>query len=244
MLKAKRQMRGLDPYKRQLKRWISSLTYDVSVITIAAQHGQVRLPLPMPPDAISNAEITAMLRLWSDGEEQASEDLIRTVYDELSRQARRQLRRERQDHTLDTAALINEAYIKLVDQRSVRWRDRGHFFGLAAELMRRVLVDHARFRQRDKRRDGNDTIALEDLYANAVPVTQAFNVDLIALDDALMRLAARDARQVKIVELRYFAGLDVRQTAEILEISTATVKREWAAAKGWLRYELTRKAHD
>lgn len=201
MLEVKQQMRGLDPCKRQLRRWISSLTYDAGVPIITAQPEQVRLPLPMKPSAISNGEITAMLRLWSDGEEQASEDLIKTVYGELRRQARRQLRRERQDHTLDTAGLINEAYLKLVDQRSVRWRDRGHFFGLAAELMRRVLVDHARARLRDKRRGGNNAIALDDLYPNAVPVTQAFNVDLIALDDALTRLAARDARQVKIVEL-------------------------------------------
>jgi RNA polymerase sigma factor (TIGR02999 family) len=239
MLEEKHQMRRFDPYKRQLRGWISSLTYEKSVPMIAAQPQQVRLSLPM--SNASDVEITAMLRLWSDGEERASEDLIRAVYNELRRQARRQLRHERRDHTLDTAALINEAYLKLVDQRSVRWRDRGHFFGLAAELMRRVLVDHARSRHRDKRGGVDDTIGLEDLYERAVPMTAAFNVDLIALDDALLRLAARDQRQVKIVELRYFAGLDVEQTAEILEISTATVKREWAAAKGWLRYELTRK---
>jgi RNA polymerase sigma-70 factor, ECF subfamily len=183
----------------------------------------------------------AMLRLWSDGAEQASEELIRTVYAELRGQARRQLRRERANHTLDTAALINEAYIKLVDQRSVKWRDRGHFFGLAAELMRRVLVDHARSRHRGKRGGGKEAIALDDVHPAAIPMTQAFDVDIIALDDALVRLAARDPRQVRIVELRYFAGLDVEQTAEVMEISTATVKREWAVAKGWLRHEMTRE---
>ena len=233
-------MRGSIRKKRRLEQWASSLTYNAGKPIIAALHpGATRL---MNSASQSRASITAILRLWSDGEEDASEELIQTVYGELRRQARRQLRGERKNHTLDTAALINEAYLKLVDQRSVYWRDRAHFFGLAAELMRRVLVDHARSRRRDKRGGGNDAIALDDLCAASVPMTEALNVDLIALDDALTRLAARDKRQVRIVELRYFAGLDVEQTAEVLEISTATVKREWAAAKGWLRYELTREA--
>ena len=186
------------------------------------------------------AEVTQLLRKWQAGERDALDRLIPLVYDELHLIATRYMAREWRNGTLQTTVLVNEAYLKLVDQRSVRWRDRSHFFGLAAELMRRVLVDHARTRQRAKRGGKDEAIAIEDLYARSVPISEAFNVDLIALDDALVRLAARDERQVKIVELRFFAGLDVEQTAEILEISTATVKREWAVAKGWLHYELTR----
>lgn len=196
---------------------------------------------PMGSASSSDNKITDMLRAWSDGEDQASEDLIRTVYGELRRQARRQLRRERQNHTLDTAALINEAYLKLVDQRSVKWRDRAHFFGLAAELMRRILVDYARTRNTKKRAGVNDTVALDDVFTPIQPTTAPFNVDLIALDEALHRLAAKDKQQVRIVELRYFAGLDIAETAQALEISPATVKRDWDSAKAWLYYELTRK---
>lgn len=182
-------------------------------------------------------EITAMLRAWSDGDKHASEELIRAVYSELRRQARRQLRRERRDHTLDTASLINEAYLKLVEQRSVCWRDRGHFFALAAELMRRVLVDHARARRRQKRGGPNEILPLDEVRAATEPI----DLDLIALDEALDRLAAIDDQQVKVVELRYFAGLEITETAEVLKISPATVKRDWAAAKAWLKYELTRE---
>jgi len=179
-----------------------------------------------------------MLRAWSDGEQHASDDLIRAVYDELRRQARRQLRRERRDHTLDTAALINEAYLKLIEQRSVRWQDREHFYALAAELMRRVLVDHARARHRQKRGGPNESKPLDDIEVVTVPL----DLDLIALDEALDRLAAIDKQQVKIVELRYFAGLEITETAEVLKISPATVKRDWAAAKAWLKHELTRES--
>jgi len=179
-----------------------------------------------------------MLRAWSDGEQHASDDLIRAVYDELRRQARRQLRRERRDHTLDTAALINEAYLKLIEQRSVRWQDREHFYALAAELMRRVLVDHARARHRQKRGGPNESKPLDDIEVVTVPL----DLDLIALDEALDRLAAIDKQQVKIVELRYFAGLEIAETAEVLKISPATVKRDWAAAKAWLKHELTRES--
>jgi RNA polymerase sigma-70 factor (ECF subfamily) len=193
--------------------------------------------MPMSHASPSRIAITAMLRAWSDGEQHASDDLIRAVYDELRRQARRQLRRERRDHTLDTAALINEAYLKLVEQRSVRWQDRGHFYALAAELMRRVLVDHARARHRRKRGGPNESKPLDNIEVVTVPL----DLDLIALDEALDRLAAIDKQQVKIVELRYFAGLEISETAELLKISPATVKRDWAAAKAWLRHELTRE---
>lgn len=188
----------------------------------------------------SRNQITAMLRAWRNGEQLASDELIRAVYEQLRRQARRQLRRERRDHTLDTAALINEAYLKLVEQRSVEWRDRGHFFALAAELMRRILVDHARAKHRQKRGGQEETVALDDGIGPAVLASAPFNVDLIALDEALQRLELLDQQQVRVVELRYFAGLGIDETASVLNISPATVKREWAAAKAWLRHELTR----
>ena len=180
-----------------------------------------------------------MLRAWSDGEQPVSDELIRAVYDELRRQARRQLRRERRDHTLDTAALINEAYLKLVEQRSVQWQDREHFYAMAAQLMRRVLVDHARARRRQKRGGPNEDKPLDGIEVVTVPL----DLDLVALDEALDRLAEIDSQQVKIVELRYFAGLEITETAEVLNISPATVKRDWAAAKAWLKHELTRESH-
>ena len=194
----------------------------------------------MSSASTSRTEITAMLRAWSDGKRQASDDLIRTVYEELRGHARRQLRRERRNHTLDTAALINETYLKLVEQRSVKWQDRGHFFALAAELMRRILVDHARAKQRQKRGGPQDALPLDDVEAQQV-ATKPLDVDLIALDEALERLAHLDEQQVRVVEMRYFAGLGIEESADALNISVATVKRDWAAAKAWLRNELTRE---
>ena len=181
-----------------------------------------------------------MLRAWSDGQQPAPDELIRAVYDQLRRQARRQLRRERPDHTLDTAALINEAYLKLVEQRSVKWNDRGHFFSLAAELMRRILVDHARSKNREKRGGGESAIALDEIAGNLKAADLKTSLDLFALDQALDRLALLDEQQVRIVELRYFAGLDIPETAKALNIAPATVKRDWAAAKAWLKHELTK----
>jgi RNA polymerase sigma factor (TIGR02999 family) len=226
-------MRGSISYK--LKRWVTTLTYPAGVPIISGQLLGSGAPMTA---SISRKEITAMLRAWSDGEKHASDELIRAVYDELRRQARRNLRRERRDHTLDTAALINETYLRLVEQRSVRWQDRGHFYALAAELMRRVLVDHARAKLRQKRGGANQAEPLGDLEIAITPL----DLDLIALDEALNRLEAIDARQVRVVELRYFAGLEINETAELLKISPATVKREWAAAKAWLKHEMTRES--
>jgi RNA polymerase sigma factor (TIGR02999 family) len=216
---------------------MSSLTYPVRVPIIAGQLPRSSKNMPMSHASTSRNEITAMLRAWSDGEQHASDELIRAVYDELRRQARRQLRRERRDHTLDTAALINEAYLKMVDQRSVLWQDREHFYALAAELMRRVLVDHARARHRQKRGGPNESKPLDDVEV----VTRPLDLDVVALDEALRRLAVIDPQQVKVVELRYFAGLEIAETAQILKISPATVKRDWSSAKAWLKYELTRE---
>src|SRR5690242_19290256 len=169
-------MRGSISYK--LKRWVTTLTYPAGVPIISGQLLRSKTGAPMTA-SISRKEITAMLRAWSDGEQPASDELIRAVYDQLRRQARRQLRRERVDHTLDTAALINETYLKLVEQRSVRWQDRGHFYALAAELMRRILVDHARAKRRNKRGGQNVTVPLDEVVGSAEIVH--FDIDLIAL---------------------------------------------------------------
>jgi RNA polymerase sigma factor (TIGR02999 family) len=192
----------------------------------------------MRAQSLSQKQITAMLRAWEAGEIEASEELIRTVYNELRRQARYHLRRERANHSLQTSALINEAYIKLVEQRSVKWESRTHFFALAAEMMRRILVDHAKAKHRQKRGGKEENLPLE---AALTVQTDERDVDLIALDEALTRLAAIDPQQAKIVGLRYFSGLSIEETAKALDISTATVKRDWAMAKAWLRHELTRR---
>ena len=181
-----------------------------------------------------------MLRAWGGGEQQAADELIRAVYAELRSQARLQLRRERPNHTLNTATLINEAYLKLIEQRSVKWQNRNHFFGLATQLMRRILVDHAKTRHRLKRGGDNENFALEDVLGAAEPAADTLNIDLIALDEALERLGLLDEQQMRVVELRYFGGLDIAETAEVLDISPATVKRDWMMAKSWLKKELTR----
>jgi RNA polymerase sigma factor (TIGR02999 family) len=182
-----------------------------------------------------------MLRAWSDGEQQLTDELIRAVYAELRVQARFQLRRERPNHTLNTAALINEAYLKLVAQRSVKWENRHHFFGIASQLMRRVLVDHAKTRHRLKRGGQDENFALEEMAIGAEPAIEALNIDLIALDSALTKLGEIDEQQARIVDLRYFGGLDITETARTLNVSPATVKREWTMAKAWLKRELSRE---
>lgn len=181
-----------------------------------------------------------MLRAWSDGDDAAPDELIRAVYDQLRRRARAQLRRERRDHTFDTATLINEAYIKLVGQRSVKWQDREHFYALSAQLMRRILVDYARNKYRQKRGGRDEAVDIDDFVASPQLASAPLDIDLVALDEALERLADLDEQQVKVVELRYFAGLEIEETAKVLGISSATVKRDWVAAKAWLRHELTR----
>ncbi len=181
--------------------------------------------------------ITLMLRQWSDGNREVLEELMPLVYDELHRQAARYLRRERPDHTLQTTALIHETYLKLIDQRDVNWESRTHFFAIAANLMRRVLVDHARARHREKR--GGDAVKLP-LEEAALIVSDEKSIDLIALDEALNRLADIDAQQVRIVELRYFSGLTLEETAEALKVSRTTVANNWSLAKAWLHRELTR----
>lgn|SRR3982751_1966418 len=180
--------------------------------------------------------ITQMLRDWGDGRQEVLDDLLPHIYSELHRQAAAYLRRERPNHTLQTTALVHEAYLKLVDQRNVEWKNRGHFFALAAQAMRRILVDHAKARHRSKRGGSEEAVSLnEELLPTEEP-----NVDLIALDEALSRLAKLDPQQERIVEMRYFAGLSLEETAAVLDISRATAARDWAVAKAWLHRELTR----
>lgn len=180
-------------------------------------------------------QVTQLLTDWRNGNQQALEDLIPLVQAELKRLARAYLRRERQGHTLQTSALVNEAFLRLVDQQ-ISWQNRAHFFGIAAQLMRRVLVDHARAQQGLKRGGADQQrVSLADVAE--MPDTRA--ADLVALDDALNTLATLDPRQSQVVELRYFGGLTIDETAEALGVSAATVEREWTLARAFLRRFIT-----
>jgi len=184
------------------------------------------------------SEITERLRDWSDNRQDDSADtLLKLVYTELHRQAHRYLQKERVGHTLQTTALVNEAYLKLVEQRSIVWESRSHFFAIAATMMRRILIDYARTKHRIRRGGEHEDLPLENSLTISVRET---DFDLLALDEALDRLAAKEAHLAKIVELRFFSGLDVVETAEVLGVSESTVKRDWAMAKAWLHRELTR----
>ncbi len=184
-------------------------------------------------------EITQLLRAWSEGEQGALEKLMPVVYDELHRLAQRYMAHERPDHTLQTTALVNEAYLRLVDSQAASWQDRAHFFGLCAQLMRRILVDWARSRHSLKRGGEVQPLGLEE----ALVVSQEWGAgaDLAALDDGLKALAALDPRKSRVVELRFFGGLSVEETAEVLKVSAETVMRDWRLAKVWLRRELSRE---
>lgn len=179
--------------------------------------------------------ITQLLIDWGKGDQAALERLMPLVYSELRRLASNYLRRERAEHTLQPTALVNEAYLKLVDQRNARWQNRAHFFGIAAQLMRRILVDHARQRQAVKR-GGVDQQRLSITSAEAV-VKQP-EIDILALNEALDELAEMDPQQSRIVELKFFGGLSIEETAEVLGISHATVERDWKLARAWLRRQL------
>lgn len=179
--------------------------------------------------------VTQLLIAWKGGDKRALDKLIPIVYDELRRQASRYLRRERAGHTLQTTALIHEAYLRLIDQRSVQWQNRAQFFGIAAQLMRRILVDHARAKHRAKRGGSDLRVSLTDVMA----LTKDPDLDLLEIDEALTRLAAIDEQQSKIVELRFFSGLSIEETAAALEISPATVKRDWSVARAWLYREIS-----
>jgi RNA polymerase sigma factor (TIGR02999 family) len=183
----------------------------------------------------SSHEVTQLLLDWSNGSNGALDKLMPLVDQELHRLAHHYMRRESPGHTLQTTALVNEAYLRLIDQKHVHWKNRAHFFALSAQLMRRILVDHARKRQYEKRGGGAPKISFDE----AMVVSRQRRGDLIALDDALDKLAAVDPRKSKIVELRFFGGLSVDETAEALQISAVTVMREWSMAKAWLYNSLS-----
>ncbi|MEK6405374.1 MAG: sigma-70 family RNA polymerase sigma factor [Acidobacteriota bacterium] len=178
----------------------------------------------------SQNEVTQLLLDWGKGDRAALDKLVPVVYQELRRLAAYHMRRERPGHTLQTSALVNEAYMRLVDYRDMRWQSRAHFFAVAAQAMRRILVEHARKRHFAKRGGG----ALKVSFDEAAIVSQDQSAELVALDDALTSLEALDPRKSRIVELRYIGGLNIEETAEVLDISPATVQREWRAAKAWL----------
>ncbi len=183
---------------------------------------------------IPQEDVTVLLSQLTSGNQEAAEKLVPLVYDELKRLARSYMRRERQDHTLQPTALVNEAYLKLVRQDSVKWQSRSHFIGIAAQLMRRVLIDHARGQLREKRGGAKEVLPLNEALAFSPEQSE----ELVKLDEALKRLAAIDPRQSRIVELRFFGGLSGEETAELLGISVKTVKRDWSLAKAWLHGEL------
>ena len=187
-----------------------------------------------------NTQITRLLIAWSDGDKEALDALMPLVYDRLRRLAASYLRHEREGHTLQTTALVNEAYLRLIQQDQVSWRDRAHFFAIAAQMMRRILVDHARHHSYAKRGGATPNLSLADL--DRVSVEK--DPDLIALDEALTALARKDAQQAKLVELRYFGGLTKEEIAEVLGISSATVTRRWRLTKAWLYRYLVKGERD
>jgi RNA polymerase sigma factor (TIGR02999 family) len=180
-----------------------------------------------------DAGVTRLLVQWTEGNKQAMEDLLPLVYDELRRLASSYLRREQPGHTLQSTALVHEAYMRLVDQ-NVSWQSRAHFFGIAAQMMRRILVDHARAKNAAKRGDGACKVTLDE----GLVAAEQRDVNVLALDEALTRLAQLDPQQSQIVELRFFAGLSIEDTSEVMKISPATIKRDWAMAKAWLYREM------
>ncbi len=191
----------------------------------------------MSDDAHDSQAITAHLEAWSGGDPAALEALIPVVMAELRRRAAAYLRNERPSHTLQPTALVHEVYLRLIDQRRAQWKSRAHFFAVSAQLMRRILVDHARAKQTDKRGGWAQKVTLDE----AVDVPDGDGeVDILALDDALDKLAQLDARQSRVVELRYFAGLTIEETAEVLGVTHATVSRDWRNARAWLLRQLKR----
>ena len=189
-------------------------------------------------DEGSRKPVTELLNRWREGDSAALEKLLPLVYAELRRIAARELRRERPNHTLQPTALVHEVYLKLVDQHTIEWQNRAQFFGVAAQLIRRILVDHVRNQRAAKRGAGALMVTLDD--AAGEPARQ--DIDVVKLDDSLISLSMKDEQQSRIVEMRFFAGLSIEETAEVLRVSPSTVKRDWAAAKAWLYREMSKGA--
>ena len=179
--------------------------------------------------------VTELLVAWTNGDKNAGDQLMTIVYQELHRLAHYYMKRESPGHTLQTSALVNEAFVRLIDQRNVQWQNRAHFFGIAAQMMRRILVDYARQRRFAKRGGGTQTISLDE----ALIISEERSSEVIDLDEALVKLVDFDQRKSQIVELRFFGGLSIEETAEVLAVSPGTVMRDWTLAKAWLRREMT-----
>jgi RNA polymerase sigma factor (TIGR02999 family) len=188
------------------------------------------MPETSPPD------VTGLLRAWTGGDREALDRLMPIVYAELRRMARGRMLRERSDHTLEPTALVNEVYVRLIDMRQVQWQDRAHFFAISAEIMRRILVDHARSRGYLKRGGGARRVTLD----KPIAITSIREVELLDLDDALNALAKLDARKAQIAQLRFFGGLNVQETAAVLGVSSETVHRDWRISKSWLARQIER----
>jgi RNA polymerase sigma-70 factor (ECF subfamily) len=184
---------------------------------------------------LSRDSLTELLHEWQHGDKEALDRLTPLVYDELRRIAHRYLRRERDGHTLETTALVNEAYLRLVGQQKIEWQNRAHFFAVTAQVMRHILIDHARRRRYAKHGGEAEHVSLEE----GKMMSRERAAELVALDEALLELARLDPRKSRVVELRYFGGLSLEETAEVLEVSTMTVRRDWRAAKAWLFREVT-----
>ena len=197
---------------------------------------------PRPNDDANQTvhQITERLIAWSSGDVAALDDVIRAVYQELRQMADRYLRKERSEHTLQPTALVHEAYLRLIDQTQVSWQNRAHFFGVAAQMMRRILIDHAKTKHREKRGGAKPLLPLDE----ALDLSQGRDSDLVALDNALKILANIDERKSRVVELRFFGGLSVEETADVLQISPQTVLRDWKLAKAWLYQEINSETHD
>lgn len=183
--------------------------------------------------------VTQWLRRWTEGDPQAMDRVVPLVYEELRRLAARHLRHERAGHTLQSTGLVHEAFLRMSNDPQIQWQSRAQFFGLASKLMRHVLVDHARARQADKRGGGAVAVSLDDAVGTAFDAASLPSLDILALDQALHRLEKLDPRQSQVVELRFFGGLSIEETAASIGLSPATVKREWSCARAWLLHELT-----
>ena len=202
---------------------------------IVAQGG---FPLP-PLSQHERTDVTELLMAWREGDESAASKLLPIVYDELHRCAARAMQRESVGHTLQPTALVNEVYLRLVDQTRAVWQNRAQFFGVAAQLMRRILVDHARSQAAEKRGGGQHAVTLDELRDAIDRSSGPDAIQILELNDALIKLEALDPDQARVVELRYFTGLSIEETAEALGVSVSTVKREWIVARAWLRRELS-----
>jgi RNA polymerase sigma factor (TIGR02999 family) len=202
---------------------------------ICAAAGEVPSTTRLEMVTASPHQVTQLLQAWSEGDQAALDQLMPLVYQELHRLAHRYLGREQRGHTLQTTALVNEAYLRLIEAQQVRWQDRAHFFAISAQLMRRILVDFARARGYRKRGGGAQQVSLDE----GLVISPARGADFLALDEALKSLAAIDERKSRVIELRYFGGLSVEETAEVLKVSPETVKRDWRLARTWLLRELS-----